>query len=123
MTDASKDLSELLAKATPGPWQAAHRQPADVVRVEDENGNHVARLTSIVANSSLNWTHSDMSAESQAQNLADAALICALRNAAPDLLRVVEAARLHVNGTSGSGAALSFEVLRQALQRLDGGVP
>lgn len=73
------ELRELLEKATPGPWEA--------------NGEGRPIMVSQF-DSSARVTEDNGAVRNDAH--ADAALIAALRNAAPDLLRVVEAvAKMH----------------------------
>jgi hypothetical protein len=105
-------LRELLEEATPGPWKAvrlAIGDSSDITLPHPEQG--YARI----------W----------AKRLgdADAALIVALRNAAPFLLDVVEAAKVIWTDTRGypstsSASAMyitrdAIEGLREALAKLD----
>ena len=92
-------LAALLADATPGPWDASAHSP----RIVDGSDDPVAR------------TFSD------SQGHADAAAIVALRNLAPALLALWEAAR-DVLAVYDSGDVMQHEdvdALRAALDTLE----
>ena len=120
-------LRELLEKATPGPWVAKphgddgcdgiarphNHSPGEECRfgVEyDDDGNESPRCT---FNDEIVTTDGGC----YGPNWNDAALIVALRNAAPLMLDVIEAAR--VCAEHGGGATSDVEALEAALTRLD----
>lgn len=115
MTDGDKEgpgtvaeLRAMLDKVTPGPWES--RPSIEGFCVESDAGQHVAC-----------YCFND-----HERHDADAALIAALRNAAPDLLRVVEAARAMITvcqyPCGDPGKCGNCSALREALDRLTGGV-
>ena len=105
------DLRALLDAATPGPWTVEFSTGV----AEDEDGNEIESA----------WMSGprmlDMG-DYQTLREDDAALIVALVNAAPALLDVVEAARLHADVTHADGFTEVIETLidlREALARLE----
>lgn len=92
-------LRELLAKATPGEWKHYRRKPTkkewQIDAVDDANGDAVVHRTGF-----------DASPLRQKAKAANAALIVALRNAAPALLDEVEALRAEKDVISKENAKL-----------------
>ena len=100
-----KQLRELLARATKGPWR---QRPHDANAIEHKGDPYYLALAS--------YAHGDDDGRS------NAALIVALRNSADAMLDVVEAAQAYAKIMDNNEGYLCEEelALRDALAKLEG---
>jgi len=101
-------LRELEAKATPGPWRGVMR----MVEIEDE-----ARPDICTCNTAFfdQWRNDTKWDRPDTEAIANAALIAAMRNAMPALLRVADAAKARFEVWTPE----TYQELKEALEALE----
>lgn len=123
MNNKVEKLRALLNEATPGPWGTGYKCGVEHITVVDQEGKPAPRTGMRPAGDP--YPLIARTAADYAPDQANAALICALRNAASDLLRVVEAARacyeaddFITEGREGDGRHERDQELGDALEAL-----
>ena len=88
-----EDIKARVAAATPGPWNADVSEPDDVTVWTEPDPRWVANVGNW-ARQNPDFAAADQLRQAVEASAADAAFIAHARTDIPDLLRVVEAARL-----------------------------